>query len=111
MPTAAEPSQTDLVPPVLIHPGFHKTGTTFLQDDVFTDRRLFRVLWSHGEIDRFVVKPHDLDFDASTALHDLDARRRAASRGIVDVVSSEILCGQPFTGSRDSVTQARRLKA
>jgi hypothetical protein len=111
MPTAAEPSATDLLPPVLIHPGFHKTGTTFLQEDVFTDLGLFRVLWSHGEIDRFVVKPHDLDFDASTSRDDLDVRRRKASQGVLDVVSSEILCGQPFTGSRDSVTQARRLKA
>jgi hypothetical protein len=97
--------------PVVIHPGFHKTGTTFLQNRVFNDERVFRPLWSHGEIDRFVIRPHDLDFSPLPGREDLAARRPGARAGIVDIVSSETLCGQPFTGSREAVTQARRLKA
>jgi hypothetical protein len=98
--------------PVLIHPGFHKTGTTFLQKEVFTDARLFRLLWWHVEVDRFVARPHDLDFDPQPGRDDIAALRAEPSGpGLIDVVSSEILCGTPFYGSRESAVRARRLKA
>jgi hypothetical protein len=97
--------------PVVIHPGFHKTGTTFLQNRVFSDERVFRPLWSHGEIDRFVIRPHDLDFSPLPGREDIAVRRSGARAEILDIVSSETLCGQPFTGSREAVMQARRLKA
>ena len=96
--------------PVLIHPGFHKTGTTFLQNRIFSDERVFRAVWSHGEIDRYVIRPHDLDFDPMPGRQDIATRRRASQPGLIDIVSSETLCGQPFTGSREAVMQARRLK-
>ncbi len=96
---------------VLIHPGFHKTGTTFLQNRVFNDERVFRPLWSHGEIDRYVIRPHDLDFTPEPGREDVAIRRRPVRPDLIDIVSSETLCGQPFTGSREAVMQARRLKA
>jgi hypothetical protein len=98
--------------PVLIHPGFHKTGTTFLQTEVFTDTRLFRLLWWHEGADRFVARPHDLDFDPAPGRADIAARRaEPCAEGLIDVVSSEILCGTPFYGSRECAARAHRLKA
>jgi hypothetical protein len=96
--------------PVLIHPAFHKTGTSFLQQEVFTDGRLFRLLWSHDGVDRYVIRPHDLDFDPAPGRVALAELRRAASPDLIDVISSETLCGTPFHGSRESVVRARRLK-
>ena len=96
---------------VLIHPGFHKTGTTFLQNRVFNDERVFRPLWSHGEIDQYVIRPHDLDFTPEPGREDIVTRRHPRRPELIDIVSSETLCGQPFTGSREAVMQASRLKA
>ncbi len=95
---------------VLLHPGFHKTGTTFLQEEVFADPRLFRVFWRHEEVDRLVNRPHDLDFDPSAARADV-ASWGPTPEGLIDVVSSETLCGNMFFGSRESATRARRLRA
>jgi hypothetical protein len=43
--------------PLLIHPGFHKTGTTWLQQQVFSDTRAFHMLFDHEEIDRLFIPP------------------------------------------------------
>lgn len=93
---------------LLFHPGFHKTGTTWLQDQLFSDRRLFNTLLSHLEVDETVVRPHDLLFDPGPAAA-LIGDRRGAVPGAIDVVSSEIMVGNPFFGSRDGATIAQRV--
>ncbi len=97
--------------PLLIHPGFHKTGTTFLQREIFTDQRLFRLLWGHEEVHRYVIGPHELDFDPRSGREAIDALRSPGAPDLIDVISSETLCGTPFFGSRESAARARRLKA
>jgi hypothetical protein len=96
--------------PILLHPGFHKTGTTFLQSEVFTDSRLFRLLWWHDEVDRYVIRPHELDFDPRPAIEVIAEARRESRPDLIDVVSSETLSGTPFFGSRESASRAHRLK-
>ncbi len=96
--------------PLLIHPGFHKTGTTFLQTEVFTDQRLFRQLWSHDDVDRHVIRPHDLDFDPTPARDEIARLRRRPAVGLVDVVSSETLSGNLFFGLRENAALAHRVK-
>lgn len=95
--------------PLLIHPGFHKTGTTWLQQQLFSDTRYFNMMFDHADIDRLFVSPHDLDFTADMARAAVDARRSAADSGQIDVLSSETLCGQMFYGSRLSRVTAQRL--
>lgn len=94
---------------LLIHPGFHKTGTTWLQEQLFRDTTLFNMMMSHGEIDSLIVRPHDFEFDPVLACAQV-AERMSAGQA-VNVLSSEILVGNPFYGSRDAVGLAQRLQA
>ena len=94
---------------LLIHPGFHKTGTTWLQDELFADTRLFNALMTHADVDRLIVRPHDFLFDPEPARTWIAAQR--VDDGRVDVVSSEILSGSPFYGLREARALADRLKA
>lgn len=96
---------------LLLHPGFHKTATSWLQDVVFAEKRLFRSLMTHHEIDELLVRPHDLAFDAEAAKARIAGLREGGQPGIVDVISSEILSGTMFTGSRESLRLADRLRA
>lgn len=94
---------------LLIHPGLHKTGTTWLQERVFTDQRIFNNLMTHEEIFDTFARPHDFDFDPQAAQSVLEARRARGATGKVDVVSSETLCGTRMTGQRESRSIADRL--
>lgn len=95
---------------LLIHPGFHKTATTWLQNAVFADRRFFDPVLTHDEADRLFVRPHDFALDLAAA-KDLLNKRLATRGGSVQVISSEILSGNILLGSRDCVAIAARLAA
>ncbi|MDG6079099.1 hypothetical protein E3U23_07830 [Erythrobacter litoralis] len=94
---------------LLLHPGLHKTGTTWLQEAVFSNSPLFNDLMTHQEIFDVFVRPHDFDFDPQVAAEYLTDRRRQMSDGRVDVISSETLCGTRMTGQRESRIIADRL--
>ena len=94
---------------ILIHPGFHKTGTTYLQECVFTEHQGFAPLMSHQEVHDLIVRPHDLQFDPESAKLLLDAKVAQAEHSSTNVISSEILSGTMFAGSRDSALIATRL--
>ncbi|MBF9036668.1 hypothetical protein HKCCE2091_20730 [Rhodobacterales bacterium HKCCE2091] len=97
--------------PLLIHIGYHKTATTWMQAQLFTPRHGFRMLADHDEIFARVVQPHGLWFDPAP-MQDLIADRSAGlPAGHVPVVSSEILTGHPFHGGQMSDDYARRLHA
>ena len=96
---------------LLLHPGFHKTATTWLQERVFSDRGVFRSLMGHAQIDELLVRPHDLDFDPAAASLRIEQLRSGTEGGLVDVISSEILTGNILFGARDSLTIADRLAA
>lgn len=97
--------------PVLIHPGFHKTGTTYLQEVLFTEDRGFCQPWSRDFIYQHIIDPHELAFDREASR----AAFAAASRDLTDdahiVISEEGLCGNPFNGARESGIYARKLRA
>jgi len=96
---------------LLLHPGFHKTATSWLQTTVFAESRLFRSLMSHAQISDLLVAPHDFDFNAEHARTVIAQLRGDGVPGIVDVISSEILSGNIIMGARDSLTLAARLAA
>lgn len=99
--------------PVLLHVGYHKTGTTFLQTGLFRDAADgFVAPWTSGEIRRALVAPTDFEFDPARASEAFAAgRQRAAAEGKVAVVSDERLSGSPHAGGYDTATIARRLAA
>jgi hypothetical protein len=95
----------------LVHIGYHKTGTSWLQKFLFRKPVGFR--WGRKGPDTPIarlVAARSLEFDATLARADfrteLDASRE---RGLIPVVSLERLSGHPFSGGFDSKEMAERL--
>ena len=97
--------------PLLIHVGYHKTGTTWLQRILFKPAYGYYPLMEHQEIYDRIVRPHGLLFDPTPARSAIERRRAQGAPGGADLISSEILVGNPFHGGRESDDLARRLKA
>jgi hypothetical protein len=100
-------------PRPLIHIGYHKTGSTWLQESLFQASLGFK--WPgkgpRTPTWRLITTPA-LDFDPGDARAEFQRELdRAWKRGLVPVVSSERLSGQPFSGGYDSRDLAERLAA
>lgn len=96
--------------PVLIHPGFHKTGTTYLQEVLFANPRNFSQPWPRDFLYEHVINPHELAFDAEGARRAFTERLSAAPGDVLPVLSEEGLCGNPFNGAREAGILARKLR-
>lgn len=99
-----------MVAPLLLHVGYHKTATSWMQQRLFVPEHGFRQVARHAEAWKHVVGVHGLTFDPQPMR---DAIRRGMSDlrdGEVPVVSSEILSGHPFFGGMSSDVFAHRLK-
>ena len=101
--------------PVLIHIGYHKTGTNWLQRELFREsatgyrwlgkRPASHPIWA-------IVNARALEFDAASVRAGLEPRvRKAEDLGAVPVVSLERLSGHPFSGGHDAAQIAERLRA
>jgi len=97
--------------PVLIHPGFHKTGTTYLQEVLFADTRTFQQPWPRDFLYQHVIDPHELAFSAKNTRKSFDELTSTASASTIPVLSEEGLCGNPFNGAREAGILARKLRA
>lgn len=93
----------------LIHIGYHKTATTWLQKRVFQPEHGYASIADHAEIFDTVVRPHGLVFDPDPFRDMVIDRMAQTDPALVPVVSSEILSGLPFAGGRESDTYAIRL--
>lgn len=95
----------------LIHIGYHKTATTWMQKQLFVPAHGYKKIAGHEEVFSLIIKPHDLRF-APEQMRALIAKE---TEGIKDaktpVISSELLCGNPFFGGRESSACAERLRA
>lgn len=94
---------------LLLHVGYHKTATTWMQRRLFTPEHGFQQLADHPEIFEHVVKPHGLHFDPKGMQGLIADKMAACPDGIVPVVSSEIMSGHHFLGGRESEVYADRL--
>ncbi|MEX0351333.1 MAG: hypothetical protein AB3N15_18070 [Paracoccaceae bacterium] len=97
--------------PLLIHIGYHKTATTWMQTKLFQPEHGFRMLAEHDEIFARVVQPHGLLFDPEPMRALIAERSANLPDGHCAVVSSEILSAHPFHAGQMSDDYARRLKA
>jgi hypothetical protein len=95
--------------PLLIHVGYHKTATTWLQRVLFTSEHAYRKLLTHAEVFETIVRPHGLTFDSRCGGSLIAERLEVETDCKTDVISSEILSGNPFYGGRESDQFARRL--
>jgi hypothetical protein len=91
---------------LLLHIGYHKTATSWMQQYLFTPRHGFRQIASHAEVFAHVVQPHGLRFDPRGLAGLIAARADGPG---VPVISSEILSGHPFQGGHESDVYAERL--
>lgn len=96
--------------PLLLHVGYHKTATTWMQRSLFVPAHGYRPVMGHEEAWALLVRPHGLRFDPGPARALLAGRLAGLAPGEVPVVSSEILSGLPFQGGRESEAYAARLR-
>ncbi len=97
----------------LLHIGYYKTGTTWLQRHVFPNAgaNLSLVAGSKALRSAF-VKVNPFDFEPEIVRKDFEPRiREAQARNHVAVLSSERLAGNPHSGGYDSKIIADRLVA
>lgn len=103
---SADRSETSL----LIHIGYHKTATSWMQETLFRPDCGYAPLMSHAEVFEHITGPHPLVFDPEPTRALLAARSAEAPAGLARVVSSEILSGNPLRGGQDCAENARRLQ-
>ncbi len=97
---------------VLLHIGYHKTATTWFQDNLFPQHDAFATPLDYKQIARAIVWPHPLGFDARATRKSIDqAFKPAWKAGRVPVLSAERLSGNPTSGGFDSKEIADRLAA
>jgi hypothetical protein len=94
----------------VLHIGYHKTGTTWLQRKLFVNEALgyrrLRLLQDGAH----VHSVHDFDFDPARCREQIAPElERAARDGLVPVISSMRLSGNPHSGGYDSARLAERL--
>lgn len=99
----------------LIHIGYHKTGTTWLQREVFCRQDLgFCAPWgrqSHEAIEQFVLQ-NPFRFTASRARELFDHElENSCDAGLIPVITQEDLCGYPVYGRYYGKDVAERLSA
>ncbi|WP_158266608.1 sulfotransferase [Allosphingosinicella deserti] len=99
--------------PLLLHIGYHKTASTWLQSNLFDDPRQGFTTETgsprHALVERLVV-PDPLFYDpAEAAAGYRRAIRLAADKGCTLVLSHERLSGYPSSGGRDRQLLAERL--
>ncbi len=97
----------------LVHIGYHKTGTNWLQEELFGDPRTgYRWLGKQPLTHpvHTLVRARPLDFDAAAVRAEFEPMLADAERErLVPVVSFPRLSGHPYSGGYDSKLIADRL--
>jgi hypothetical protein len=98
--------------PPLVHIGYPKALSSWLQSHLFTPRNGFCTVMDPLATELLLIGPTPFAFDAGRAREWMDSRRRTAADGsaLVDVVTSEGLVGNMFCGGFNARTNADRLK-
>lgn len=98
---------------LLLHIGYHKTGTTWLQRVFFcNDESRFVLPWKRFDLNEWVVAPNGLVFDADALRPSFDAGFEEAERDErIPVISNERFSGNPHSAGWDSRHLADRLRA
>ncbi len=94
----------------LLHPGYHKTGTTWMQRRLFIPEHGFAPIFDHVEIDRLIFQPGPFSYDSGAVRALAEEKHASMGKDLVPVISSEIMSGQPYIGGRDAALIANRLK-
>jgi hypothetical protein len=96
---------------LVYHIGFHKTGTTWLQNVLFKEKEIFNLInnsqrpWE-DEFCRQIINHNQYDFNLQYCLTELEKRIKSDK---VNVLSAERLSGHPMSGGYDVSQIAYRL--
>lgn len=85
----------------LLHPGYHKTGTTWMQRRLFIPEHGFAPIFDHVEIDRLIFQPGPYSYDAASVRALAEEKHVRIGKDLVPVISSEIMSGQPYIGGEN----------
>src|SRR5688500_8594672 len=96
---------------ILLHIGYHKTGTTWLHNNLFPSPALgFASPISRPDMEKHIAFPHDFDFVGESCRARFEPIfQEAWSAGLVPVLSFERFCGDFYSGAPDNKTMADRL--
>lgn len=95
---------------MLIHIGYHKTATTWLQQCYFPHHPQLRFAINHEAAWTHLMAPHSLEFDVLQAKQALmPSIELAQQQGKIPVLSAERLSGNPHSGGYDNKELADRL--
>jgi hypothetical protein len=95
----------------LIHIGYHKTASTWLQKQIFYPQHAgFYAPFHSRDIQKEIVAPNSFDFDPEVCRRlYAPAIEQARASGMTPVFSAERLSGHPYSGGFDSQMIADRL--
>jgi Sulfotransferase family len=103
----------DALTPLLVHIGYHKTGTNWLQEELFGNPRTgYRWLGKQPLTHpvHTLVRARPFDFDAAAVRSQFEPMLADAEReGLLPVVSFPRLSGHPYSGGYDSRLIADRI--
>lgn len=94
---------------VIIHIGYHKTGTSWLQEELFPALEGVAVPFGFREILEAIITPHPFAFDEAQFWERHGGPLRGRREDVV-LLSSERLSGSPHSGGYDAPMLARRLR-
>jgi len=96
---------------LLIHIGYHKTATTWLQQRYFPQHPQIAFIGEHQELSPLLIAPHGFDFNPKFAQEFFYPKiEHALQNNLIPVISAERLSGNPHSGGYDSKEIADRLK-
>jgi hypothetical protein len=99
-------------PTPLVHVGYHKTASSWLQSRLWSDSRLGFRLCPRDLVGRLLIEPHPLAFDGDAFRARIEPwLEETGRRGLVPVLSHERLSGYPHSGGFDSREIADRIAA
>ena len=97
--------------PPLIHIGYVKTGSTWLQKHLLKNNEIgFTYIAERGFLTHNLIKPYELYYDSDVVREHVERRLENCRRlSNVPVISHERLAGNPISGGYDNVLIANRL--
>jgi len=96
---------------MLIHIGYHKTASTWLQQIYFSQHPEIAFIGQHPLLWQHIIAPHDLNFNPTKVKNTFTPLiTQAQQQNLTPILSSERLSGNPHSGGYDSVIIANRLK-
>jgi Sulfotransferase family len=95
---------------MLIHIGYHKTASSWLQHLFFPHHRQLRLAHNHETLWSHLIEPNALDFSANNCRENLQpVVEKTRADGLIPILSAERLSGNPHSGGYDSQVIAWRL--